>query len=269
MSCIQLCEGILERKDINNILEENDWYPRSDLTEHILFNCAMNGTGNIRANARLEFVNAEKQGRLGIIDTEIARIRKAASGYGFANRIKICIIGTLVGSTGSGLAVCLPFYLRHLLKNSIGQKRCEISGYFIGADPFRNLIPSIEIRNRMRANAYACLKELNAFFMRPLISENTENNIRLEFYDNTDLSIHNVPYNQIILLDDFLGDVRFDDFIHNYTQKLFANLIINSLPVLIELPDQTGTAVRNAFTDGMNRYRSTGICQLVYPIKAA
>jgi hypothetical protein len=158
MTCIHLGDDIARGEDIERILEGKKWYPKSDFTEHILCICGRNGTGMIRANARLAFVNAEKQKRLGIIEKEIARIRNASHELGNSNQIKVCIVGTITGGTGSGLAVCLPFYIRHLLKKIEGIKKCELKGYFIGADPIHDLMPSSECRVHVRANAYACLK---------------------------------------------------------------------------------------------------------------
>lgn len=264
--CVQLSDDLSNRKIIDNNPEVTAWFPDEPyLTK---YPCS-SGAGMVRAIARLAFVNAEKQGRLDMIEKEITRIRNSASESGLSDKIKICIIGTIVGGTGSGLAVCLPFYLRHILKKSVGLKRCEIDGYFIGADPIYLLLPSKECRNKARANACACLKELNAFFMCPMISRNSENNLNLEFYDHTDSSARNVPYNQIVLLDDSLGDVYFYDLVDFYAQKLFFYLIMNSQSADIAVPDHFLMATRNSFTGGMNRFCSAGMCQLVYPIETA
>lgn len=264
--CIQLCDDLSNHEIIENNPDVMEWFPDEPHLLHHTFNC---GTGQIRAIARLEFVNAEKQGRLNVIEKEISRIRSESAKTGHSTCLKVCIVGTITGGTGSGLAVSLPFYLRHLINNSNGFKRYEINGYFIGADPIQRMMPTAECRNRVRANTYACLKELNAFFMRPMMSGNSENNIRLEFYDPSDLSVQNVPYHKIVLLDDYLDDVRLDAFIDDYAQKLFSNMIINSQPASIEIPDHFGVFMRNALSGGMNRYCSAGICQLVYPQKTA
>jgi len=263
---IQLFEDLSNWEIIKNNPEVEEWFPDEDYLRHHTYEC---GTGTIRAIARLEFVNAQKQGRLDLIEEEITRIREAANELEHSNQIRVCIVGTIAGGTGSGLAVCLPFYIRYLINSLTGIKRCVINGYFIGAEQIQYYMPSSYYQLRVRANAYACLKELNAFFMRPMISKNAENNLRLEFYDHTDSSVQNVPYNQIVLLDDYLGDVRFDDFINYYSQRLFSNLIMNSQPTPIELSDHFGVFTRNTFTGGMNRYCSAGMCQLVYPIKTA
>lgn len=163
--------------------------------------------------------------------------------------------------------MCLPFYIRHLLKEYATIKRCEMNGYFIGADQIQYYMPSTECINRVRVNAYACLKELNAFYMQPLKS-NHSNNIRLDFYDHTDSSIYNIPYNQIVLLDDYIGDVRFEEFV-NHAKKMISNMTLNSQSTHLDLPDHFFFATRDVLHSGMNRYCSAGMCQLVYPIKTA
>ena len=263
---VQLCDDLSNWEIIKNNPEVEEWFPDEPYLRlrHHKYNC---GTGQIRAIARLEFVNAEKQGRLDIIKKEITRITSTSDESGVPNQIKVCIVGTIAGGTGSGLAVCLPFYIRHLLKEYATIKRCEMNGYFIGADQIQYYMPSTEFINRVRVNAYACLKELNAFYMQPLKS-NHSNNIRLEFYDHTDSSIYNIPYNQIVLLDDYIGDVRFEEFV-DHAKKMISNMTLNSQPTHLDLPDHFFFATRDALHSGMNRYCSAGMCQLVYPIETA
>lgn len=267
MPLVQLCDDLSNHEIIENNPEVEAWFPDEPYSRlrHHPFNM---GSGQIRAIARLKFVNAEKQGRLDVIEKEIARIRKESTGSGRSNQIKVCIVGTIVGGTGSGLAVCLPFYLRHLINSLTGFKRCEINGYFIGADPISDLMPSKECKLRVRANAYACLKEINAFYMQNLKGSQT-NNLRLEFYDHTDSSVQNIPYDRIVLLDDYIGDARFDDFVDCYAPKIISNILLNSqhaFDMIYDCDWKYRSTISNAY---MRRYCSAGMCQLVYPIKTA
>lgn len=263
--CVKLSDELPNRKIIDNNPEVKAWFPDEPYLTKYPCN---SGAGMIRAIARLAFVNAEKQGRLDIIEREITRIRLASDELGRSSQIRVCIVGSIVGGTGSCLVVCLPFYLRHIIKKAIRLKRCVIDGYLIGADPIFDLMPSSECKTRVRANAYACLKELNAFYLQPL-QGNHSNNIRLEFYDHTDTSIQNIPYDRIVLFDDYIGDVRFDEFAQCYAQKIISNLAMNSKMAFDIINDCDGMYRSTISNAGMRRYCPAGMYQLVYPQKSA
>lgn len=119
MPCVQLCENLSNDEIINNNSEVMEWFPDEPYLRNHTW---CDGAGMIRTVVRLEFVNAQKQGRLDIIGKEITRIKNAAKESGSSDRINICIMGTIVGGTGSCLAVCLPFYLRLCEKISVKTK---------------------------------------------------------------------------------------------------------------------------------------------------
>lgn len=81
------------------------------------------------------------------------RIRQAHSRLGHAPDVHIYVVSSLAGGTGSGTFIDVAYLARFCINpNQDGQTR--IYGLFL-------LPPSFHKNDRMLANAYACLRDLN------------------------------------------------------------------------------------------------------------
>ena len=127
------------------------------------------------------------------LDREIDRIL-ANCGGGDADELTVFVVGTIAGDTGSGCFLQIPFYIREYVRKTAGTGVC-IYGMFIGPDIISAVMPSVISRNAAKVNAYACLKELNAFFMDS-IAEKKNPDLSLEFYNGE------IPYDDFYLIED-------------------------------------------------------------------
>jgi len=245
-----------------------EWFPDNDfLRERTM----TDGAGQVRTLSRLAFLASVESGRFTPILQEITRIRKV-DGNPHNKNLTVMVVGSITGGTGAGLFLNIPFYIRDLIKSQAGIKRCVIRGMFVGPDILEDVQPSQTNKDAVCVNGYTCLKELNAFYMRPAIGKEIANNLRLEFYNHNDTSVQNVPYNYLYLIEKSgdlgtMGDARIDEVI-NYIARVVFVLMFS--PVTADaLSIEDNFILKLIDKGGMNRYAGAGMCRLLYPIKTA
>lgn len=245
-----------------------EWFPDNDfLRERTM----TDGAGQVRTLSRLAFLASVESGRFTPILQEITRIRKV-DGNPHNKNLTVMVVGSITGGTGAGLFLNIPFYIRNLIKSQAGIKRCVIRGMFVGPDILEDVQPSQTNKDAVCVNGYTCLKELNAFYMRPAIGKEIANNLRLEFYNHDDTSVQNVPYNYLYLVEKSgdlgtMGDARIDEVI-NYIARVVFVLMFS--PVTADaLSIEDNFILKLIDKGGMNRYAGAGMCRLLYPIKTA
>lgn len=245
-----------------------EWFPDNNF----LRKCTMtDGAGQVRTLSRLAFLASVERGRFTPILQEITRIRKV-DGNPHNKNLTVMVVGSITGGTGAGLFLNIPFYIRDLIKSQAGIKRCVIRGMFVGPDILEDVQPSQTNKDAVCVNGYTCLKELNAFYMRPAIGKEIANNLRLEFYNHNDTSVQNVPYNYLYLVEKSgdlgtMGDARIDEVI-NYIARVVFVLMFS--PVTADaLSIEDNFILKLIDKGGMNRYAGAGMCRLLYPIKTA
>lgn len=151
-----------------------EWFPDNDfLRERTM----TDGAGQVRTLSRLAFLASVESGRFTPILQEITRIRKV-DGNPHNKNLTVMVVGSITGGTGAGLFLNIPFYIRNLIKSQAGIKRCVIRGMFVGPDILEDVQPSQTNKDAVCVNGYTCLKELNAFYMRPAIGKEIANNLR-------------------------------------------------------------------------------------------
>lgn len=77
------------------------------------------------------------------------------------SELEIYIVSSLCGGTGSSLFVPVSSYIKQYIKTATS-KDIKIKGFLLGSDIFESIV-SAEQFVRINANAYATLRELNAF----------------------------------------------------------------------------------------------------------
>lgn len=259
-------------RNVNDYLEKHseylEWFPDNDfLRERTM----TDGAGQVRTLSRLAFLASVESGRFDPILREITRIRRVDDNPHNKN-LTIIVVGSITGGTGAGLFLNIPFYLRDLIKSQVGIQKCIIRGMFVGPDIVEDVQPSKTNKDAVCVNGYTCLKELNAFYMRPVIGRSIANNLRLEFYDHEDTSTNNIPYDYLYLVEKSgnsgaMGDVRLEEVI-NYIAHIAFVLMFS--PVTADaLSTEDNFVLDHIANAGMNRYAGAGMCKLVYPIKTA
>lgn len=161
--------------------EYKEWFPVNKFTVN---RGMLTGAGQIRAISRLAALASIEDGRFIPLDEEIKRILKH-TGDKDNTAFNVFLVGSITGGTGAGLFLQIPFYIRNLLKKEYAIKNIRVRGMFMSADITKNVQPSRINRDAVMVNAYACMKELNKFYLTQ-IEEDEENLLKIEHYEKSD-----------------------------------------------------------------------------------
>ncbi|MBQ8145370.1 MAG: hypothetical protein IJ039_01170 [Clostridia bacterium] len=138
----------------NNI---NDWMPTSTLLRHEEMRW---GTSQIRAMSRLAFYDVIQNRDILELEREI---EKLLGGHD-ENCINVTIVSSLAGGTGSGMLIQTALWLRNLLED----RNCTVTirGILVLPEALIKCVRQVgndeRMREKIRANAYATIRELNA-----------------------------------------------------------------------------------------------------------
>lgn len=175
-----------DNKLVREYLEQHPeyciWFPVNEFTVNRTMD---KGAGQIRAISRLAALGAIERGTFRILDNEIKRILAHQPDVD-STQFNVFIVGSITGGTGAGIFLQMPFYIKNQLKysNAISSIRCR--GMFISADITKEVQNSEINRNAVMVNAFACMKELNAFYLTQ--TAGFENNLEMEYYERRDRS---------------------------------------------------------------------------------
>lgn len=243
--------------------EAKDWFPKEDI---IRFRNPHYGSGQIRAVSRLLFHDAAVSGKLNPIIDEIDRVS-------FFGTPVIVIVGTIAGGTGSGMVIELPFFIREYFERSSSKEQFYIRGMFIGPDLVEPLQHYSSQRKRVRANSYACLKELNALNMHHLPMENEPDelarNISLDNYDHDNSSFHYVPYNMINLFEGLneygtIGRDGIYEICNQISDIAYYSCFSEANNLLLHIEDSCILS-KTLKNNCLNKFVGTGLCKIVFP----
>lgn len=175
------------RKSVGEYLHLNpslkEWFPNNPF---LLNKTMTEGAGQIRAVSRLAFRSAMDERKLNKLEESIDRIFPVTSSS-VVQGVRVIIVSSLVGGTGSGIFLQVAMYLRELLEKKHGHSSVLIRGAFLLPDIFvrTNTIDRTEVET-VQANGYAALKELNAITMSATgqLKNEEEVTINLEYRPN-------------------------------------------------------------------------------------
>jgi len=140
----------------------DNWFPvnrilsRKTLTE---------GAGQVRAISRLALDTAIRAGNLEPLHNAIEDLYKLESDRK-EQALRVIIVSSLAGGTGSGLILPVAMYIRNFLQIRFQQCASITRGFFILPEVFYEVIKGQAERNNLKCNAYATLRELDAFLMK-------------------------------------------------------------------------------------------------------
>jgi hypothetical protein len=140
------------------------------------------GAGQVRAISHLAFVTAMKRGYMEPLDNAIYDLYKLESEPS-TQVLRVIIVSTLAGGTGSGLILPVSMYIKQFLKTKIQIPGSITRGFFILPEILYGAVLAEPMRNAFKANAYAVLRELNAFILKAdgNLPERYKNKVHLMF----------------------------------------------------------------------------------------
>lgn len=230
------------------------------------------GAGQVRAISRLAFDTALRAGKLEPLHEAIQELYKLETD-GTEQALRVIIVSSLAGGTGSGLILPVALYIQNYLKTHFRQSGNITRGFFILPEVFEEVIVGEAERNSLKANAYATLRELDAFLMKgdATLPKRFEKSVSMEFprvsssgYDEYRVR----PYDFCFLFDAQNAEGRklnsFDQYLNHAANCIYAQSIG---PMNKRSNSSEDNTIRRLCEErGRNRYAGAGSSMLVYPV---
>lgn len=251
-----------------------EWFPINDGLTGKPFT---EGAGQVRAVSRLAFDYAVDQGLMEGLEKAIAKLR-GLTGESMRQEMRIIITGSIAGGTGSGLVLPVAMYIRNFLITRYQDNSAIIRGFFLEPDVVFGRVIDGDERNSQRANAYAAVRELDAFFRKEYSGDSDEYahivfnapqpgmNCRID-YPNI------LPYHFVFLMDalnadgDSLTDLdgRYD--LEGYKKHAADCIFAQALSAVSARSNSSEDNVirKLAANNGRSRYCGAGSSCLEYP----
>lgn len=268
-------------RSVGEYLSQNDalksWFPenpqlnRKTMTE---------GAGQIRAVSRLAFRAAMEEDKVKGLWESINAIFPVQRDRAVQG-VRVIIISSLAGGTGSGIFLQVAMYLREMLERRFGQSSVLIRGAFLLPDLFvRTGILDNREWEAVQANGYASMKELNAITLSAAGKWNQREEdgitIELEYRPNQEdlegrvthaVTEKQLPYDFCFLYD--YENLRgqhlniFDDYLELVTRTIYLQLFS---PMSTKHFSQEDNQILELISsEGKGRFCGAGVASLTYP----
>lgn len=231
------------------------------------------GAGQVRAVSRLAFETAIRAGKMETLHKAIEDLYKL-EGDEHQQALRIIIVSSLAGGTGSGLILPVALYIKHYLKTRFRQSANITRGFFLLPEVFYEVIKGQAERNNLKSNAYATLRELDAFLMKgdSTLPERYRDSVTMHFpcvgsgefeeYDER-------PFDFCFLFDAQNADGKklnsFNQYLDHAANCIYAQSIG---PMNKRSNSSEDNTIRKLVQErGRNRYAGAGTSMLIYPME--
>jgi hypothetical protein len=253
--------------------ELTKWFPPNT---HLRRKGMTEGAGQVRAVSRLAFRSAMAEGKLNAMWDGIERIFPVDS-QSNQHSVRVIIISSLVGGTGSGIFLQIALYLREMLERKLGTDSVLIRGAF--------LLPDILVRSNtldrneweaVQGNGYASLKELNAITLSASGHKKQNVTIELEYRPNQidlegrtahAITDKHLPYDFCFLYDYENTKGQHLTNVSEYMDQVARSVYLQLFsPISARSFSQEDNQIRSLVeSDGQARYCGAGVASLTYP----
>ena len=250
-----------------NAKARDEWFPNHNILMH---KTPTEGAGQVRAISRLAFEEAVKEGRMAALNKAVEELYYL-DGAAQQQAIRVLVVSTLAGGTGSGIVLPVALYVRNFLETRFRKSASVMRGFF--------LLPEIMFGNKspeecgsLCCNAYASMRELDAFMRRGdgALPLPRYRNLKLELPDASsgnyvDYSVS--PFNFCFLYDkrntDDLQLKSFDDYKEHAANTIYTQTISGISSRSNSNEDNTIKPLVKS--NGRNRFCGAGSSLLKYP----
>lgn len=261
------------RMTVGEYLEEDhyakdNWFPVNPPLDRKVLS---EGAGQVRSISRLGFESALRTGRMKPLEQAIADLYKVDE-RSADQALRVTIVSSLAGGTGSGLIVPVAMYIRRYLEDHFHNNANLSRGFFILPEVFYDAIPADQ-RSNLQSNAYASLRELDAFLMKgnKTLPPEYEDSVRLimprvgSVDQREDYNVS--PYDFCFLFDAQNASGEKLNSLEQYMDHA-ANIIYSMSigPMNKRSNSSEDNVIRKLAKErGRNRYAGAGASRLIYP----
>ena len=246
------------------------WFPVTPMLNNKV---PTEGAGQVRAISRLVFETAVRKGKLEPLHEAIQSLYKLDQSQN-VQALRVIIVSSLAGGTGSGLILPVALYIKNYLATHFRQSANITRGFFLLPEVFFPVIPGREERNNLCSNAYAALRELDAFLMKgdETLPDKFQDSVRMEFprpasQEHEEYLVR--PYDFCFLFDAQNADgcnlLSHEMYLDHAANCIFAQSIG---PMNKRSNSSEDNTIRRLTAEkGRNRYAGAGCSMLVYPME--
>lgn len=255
-----------EYLSINTNARDN-WFPVNEMMNR---KTLTEGAAQVRAISRLAFDTTLKGGNLGPLHDAIEQLFRIDKDQE-EQSLRVIITSSLAGGTGSGLLLSVAMYLANYLKTRFPKAKAITRGFFVQPDIFYKVIPGTEEQQNLQVNAYAAVRELDAFLMK---GDNTlpeqYKGLTFEFprvgAEGVE-EVHAMPYDFCFLFDANNKEGGSLSSFASYLDHAATCIYTQSIgPMSKKSNSREDNVLREVIkNDGRNRYAGAGASRLVYP----
>lgn len=139
-----------------------NWFPKNAV---MYDKTVSEGAGQVRAISRLALNATIKTGKIAPLYDAIDDLFRK-DGRKFKQALRVVVVSTASGGTGSGIILPLSMFIRDYVKNKYPQTGTIFRSMILLPETLDSVITSAVERDSQRRNAYATIKEINAFMMK-------------------------------------------------------------------------------------------------------
>ena len=139
----------------------SNWFPKNAV---MYDKTVSEGAGQVRAISRLALNATIKTGAIAPLYDAIDDLFRK-DGRKLKQAVRVVIVSTASGGTGSGIILPLSMFIRDYIKNKYPQGAI-VRAMILLPETLDGVIKSAVERDSQRRNAYATIKEINAFMMK-------------------------------------------------------------------------------------------------------
>jgi len=231
------------------------------------------GAGQVRAISRLAFETSIRAGKLEPLHEAIQDLYKLDEDAP-EQALRIIIVSSLAGGTGSGLLLPVALYIRNYLATRFRQNASITRGFFILPEVFDEVIPGQAERNNLRSNAYAALRELDAFLMKgdDTLQERYKSTVKMDFPRTGSSGYEEYiirPYDFCFLFDAQNAEGKKLNSYNQYLDHAANCIYAQSIgPMNKRSNSSEDNTIRALCAErGRNRYAGAGTSMLIYPVE--
>lgn len=254
-----------------------NWFPKSAV---IYDKTVSEGAGQVRAISRLALNSTIKVGKIAPLYQAIDDLFRK-DGKELKQAMRIVMVSTASGGTGSGIILPMSMFIRDYVKNKYPNTSLIVRSLILLPETLDSVIDSSVEKESQRRNAYATIKEINAFMMKGSgfldVDEDLKrySNLHVDFTvpgtnDLKPLSL--LPFDFCFLLDGQNAEdntlVSLDQYKKQAARALYEQNIGPMQKDAFSVEDNIIKELSNPGNYGRNRFGGIGAGTICYPYES-
>lgn len=254
----------------------NVWFPKNP----ILYDKTVSeGAGQVRAISRLAFNSTIKTGKISKLYEAIDQLFHK-DGKEMQQALRVVLVTTAAGGTGSGIALPISMFIRNYIYEKYPNTEVTVRGFFMLPEILDSVIKTEVEKDSLRRNAYATVKEINAFMMKgsgmcdivPELARYRDLHVNFTVPTSDEpKSLDLLPFDFCFLFDGQNAEdhtlTNKDQYVKQAAQALYEQNIGPMQTGAFSVEDNIVKEISNKGNYGRNRFGGIGASLLRYPYR--